>query len=533
MAKPKIATTSLAGCFGCHMSLLDIDERILAADRAGRVRPLARSTTSRRSPAGATSASSRAAAATRRTSRCCSDFREHCDVLVAVGDCAIMGGMPAMRNTGAARRSACEEAYLRRPDGRQPQRPHPRRPRAPAAARQGLSLPRGREDRLLPARLSALGGHDLGRAGRAARRQGARAALRARQVRLRPTGEPMSETTTKRIVIEPVTRVEGHGKVTILLDEDNRVEQARLHIVEFRGFERFIQGRPYWEVPVLVQRLCGICPVSHHLCAAKAMDGIVGVDRLHADGGEDAPADALRADVPVATPCTSSTSPRPTCCSASTRRSRSATSSASLAEHPELAVQARDDAQVRPGDHRGDRRQEDPRHRRDPRRHQQEPLARRARRAARRASTRCSTGRADAVALARDYTLRNLEELAGFGIVPLEPPVAGARRRRDGPLRRRRCGRSTPTAATILDQVDAGDYLDGDRRGGALLVLHEVPLHPDARPGGRLVPRRPAGAGQHLRLHRHAARPRRRAAILGAHRRRADATPPWPTTGRG
>lgn len=84
----------------------------------------------------------------------------------------------------------------------------------------------------------------------------------------------------KRISIEPVTRVEGHGKVTILLDDQKRVQQTRLHIVEFRGFERFIQGRPFWEVPVLVQRLCGICPVSHHLAAAKAMDLIVGVDKL-------------------------------------------------------------------------------------------------------------------------------------------------------------------------------------------------------------------------------------------------------------
>ncbi len=84
----------------------------------------------------------------------------------------------------------------------------------------------------------------------------------------------------KRIVIEPVTRVEGHGKVTILLDEKKQVQQARLHIVEFRGFERFIQGRPFWEVPVLVQRLCGICPVSHHLAAAKAMDRIVGGEKL-------------------------------------------------------------------------------------------------------------------------------------------------------------------------------------------------------------------------------------------------------------
>lgn len=80
----------------------------------------------------------------------------------------------------------------------------------------------------------------------------------------------------QKLTIEPVTRVEGHGKVTIHLDDDNNVVQTRLHIVEFRGFERFIQGRPYWEAPVLVQRLCGICPVSHHLAAAKAMDIIVG-----------------------------------------------------------------------------------------------------------------------------------------------------------------------------------------------------------------------------------------------------------------
>ncbi len=81
---------------------------------------------------------------------------------------------------------------------------------------------------------------------------------------------------SKKITIEPVTRVEGHGKVTIHMDNNGNVYQTRLHIVEFRGFERFVQGRPYWEAPVLVQRLCGICPVSHHLAAAKALDVIVG-----------------------------------------------------------------------------------------------------------------------------------------------------------------------------------------------------------------------------------------------------------------
>jgi NAD-reducing hydrogenase large subunit len=92
----------------------------------------------------------------------------------------------------------------------------------------------------------------------------------------------------RRVVIEPVSRVEGHGKVTILLDDAHRVHQVRLHIVEFRGFERFIVGRPYWEVPVMVQRLCGICPVSHHLAAAKALDPVVGATTLTA------PADRIR-----------------------------------------------------------------------------------------------------------------------------------------------------------------------------------------------------------------------------------------------
>lgn len=83
---------------------------------------------------------------------------------------------------------------------------------------------------------------------------------------------------SKKITIAPITRVEGHGKVTIHLDEAGQVQESRLHIVEFRGFERFIQGYPYWEVPLLVQRLCGICPVSHHLAAAKAIDRLHGLE---------------------------------------------------------------------------------------------------------------------------------------------------------------------------------------------------------------------------------------------------------------
>ena len=82
----------------------------------------------------------------------------------------------------------------------------------------------------------------------------------------------------RKITIDPVTRVEGHGKVTIYLDENGKVDRANLHIVEFRGFERFVQGHPYREAPLLVQRLCGICPVSHHLAASKAVDQLIGLD---------------------------------------------------------------------------------------------------------------------------------------------------------------------------------------------------------------------------------------------------------------
>ncbi|MFN8193009.1 MAG: Ni/Fe hydrogenase subunit alpha [Nocardioidaceae bacterium] len=82
-----------------------------------------------------------------------------------------------------------------------------------------------------------------------------------------------------RIVIDPVTRIEGHGKVVITLDDDRHVRDARLHVVEFRGYERFVQGHPFWEAPVLLQRICGICFVSHHLAGAKTVDDIVGVGR--------------------------------------------------------------------------------------------------------------------------------------------------------------------------------------------------------------------------------------------------------------
>ena len=82
---------------------------------------------------------------------------------------------------------------------------------------------------------------------------------------------------TRKIVIEPVTRVEGHGKVTIHLDDRGNVDKARFHVTQVRGFEKFCEGRLFWEMPVITARICGICPVSHHLASAKAGDVILGV----------------------------------------------------------------------------------------------------------------------------------------------------------------------------------------------------------------------------------------------------------------
>jgi len=81
-----------------------------------------------------------------------------------------------------------------------------------------------------------------------------------------------------RIVIDPVTRIEGHAKISIYLDDEGNVSDAEFHVVEFRGFEKFCEGRPYAEMPGITSRICGICPVSHLLASAKAGDAIMAVN---------------------------------------------------------------------------------------------------------------------------------------------------------------------------------------------------------------------------------------------------------------
>jgi NAD-reducing hydrogenase large subunit len=82
---------------------------------------------------------------------------------------------------------------------------------------------------------------------------------------------------TKTIVIDPVTRIEGHSKITLHLDEQGRVQDARFHVTQFRGFEKFCEGRPFYEMPSLMARICGICPVSHLIASAKACDQLLAV----------------------------------------------------------------------------------------------------------------------------------------------------------------------------------------------------------------------------------------------------------------
>jgi NAD-reducing hydrogenase large subunit len=83
---------------------------------------------------------------------------------------------------------------------------------------------------------------------------------------------------TEKITIEPVTRIEGHAKVTIHMNDNGTVDHAYFHVNEFRGFEKFCEGRMVFEMPQITPRICGICPVSHHLAAAKAGDAVMGVE---------------------------------------------------------------------------------------------------------------------------------------------------------------------------------------------------------------------------------------------------------------
>src|ERR1700693_433868 len=76
----------------------------------------------------------------------------------------------------------------------------------------------------------------------------------------------------RKLVIDPVTRIEGHAKIDIYLDDAGHVTDTHFHVTQVRGFEKFTEGRPFYEMPSITARICGICPVSHLLASAKACD---------------------------------------------------------------------------------------------------------------------------------------------------------------------------------------------------------------------------------------------------------------------
>ena len=86
---------------------------------------------------------------------------------------------------------------------------------------------------------------------------------------------------SRTITIDPVTRLEGHGKITIQLNGQGEVEDAHFHVTQVRGFEKFCEGRPFYEMPSLMARICGICPVSHLVASAKACEAIMSVRIPH------------------------------------------------------------------------------------------------------------------------------------------------------------------------------------------------------------------------------------------------------------
>ncbi|RLE51122.1 MAG: Ni/Fe hydrogenase subunit alpha, partial [Candidatus Methanomethylicota archaeon] len=83
---------------------------------------------------------------------------------------------------------------------------------------------------------------------------------------------------SRSISFYPITRIEGHAKVTIMLGDDGEVKDAYFHVMEFRGFEAFIRGRPVEEAPIIVTRICGLCSISHHLASVKAVGDVLWLD---------------------------------------------------------------------------------------------------------------------------------------------------------------------------------------------------------------------------------------------------------------
>src|SRR5665811_100318 len=113
----------------------------------------------------------------------------------------------------------------------------------------------------------------------ATRKATSRAPLGREVVAYAPAAQPAEarRPAMKKIMIDHVSRIEGHARITIKLDHAGQVTDSQFHVTQVRGFEKFVEGRPYYEMPSITSRICGICPVSHLLASSKACDAIMAV----------------------------------------------------------------------------------------------------------------------------------------------------------------------------------------------------------------------------------------------------------------
>ena len=300
----------------------------------------------------------------------------------------------------------------------------------------------------------------------------------------------------RSITIDPVTRIEGHAKVTIHLDDAARVANALLNVNEFRGFEKFCEGRPFFEMPGITARICGICPVSHLLASAKAGDAILGVEiparrpklRRLMNLGQFIQSHALS--------FFHLSSPDLLLGFDSDPAKRNVMGL--IAAEPELARERRPAAQVRPGDHRAARRQADP------------PglggAGRRARPARpRRIATRIKAGIPEALAHAlgarstsSSGCSTSIRDEAAPSATSRACSWAWSAPTAPGRTTTASCASWTQTGAIVADQVDPARYDEIHRRGRRALVVPEVPVLPAAGYPDGHVPRRPAGPAERL-----------------------------------
>ena len=370
-----------------------------------------------------------------------------------------------------------------------------------------------------PARGGARAAAD-GAAG-APRRHGRR--VPARAVRRRPTSSTSRSSslldgaapdTTRRtgsaadrnrhepqIVIDPITRIEGHSKITIQLDDAGEVTDAQFHVTQFRGFERIVQGRPVHEMPSIMARICGICPVSHLIASAKACDEILAVEppptgRRPAPGDEPGPDRAVQR-AQLLPPLVARPAVR------LRRRPGQAQHHRRRAGRPAARPRRHRRAPLRPADHRMARRQADP---------SRLGRAGRRRRAARRGHARPDPRRVPEAIAAIERALAwykaSLRRLGGRGRLVRRLPVRihGARRRDgnvdyyDGWLR------VMDADGRLLADRHRPARLPGlPRRGRRAVVVPEVDLLEGARVSRRRLPGRAAGARHRGRPDGHAA----------------------------